>query len=79
MLRAMKPQIAFRIISILALPLSALAQDAVTAETPNGKTAAPSAREPATVFFTHDISPEGLAYKLVSPDGTEPPSTKRVD
>ncbi len=53
------------IVSILAaLSFATLAQDAVTAATPK---AAPAGKAPATVYFTHDISPEGLAkaYKAL--------------
>ena len=52
---------------LAALPLAAFAQDAVTTATPKGGAATPKAREPATVLFTHDISPEGLAkaYKAL--------------
>ena len=40
------------------------AQDATTSATPKTK---PTTPKPATVFFTHDISPEGLAkaYKAL--------------
>ena len=64
-------------IAASAFQLAAFAQTAAPAATPVPATSA----APATVFFTHDISPEGLvkAYKLVSLDGNEPPSTKRVD
>ena len=43
---------------------AALAQDATTSATPKAKPATP---KPATVYFTHDISPEGLmkAYKAL--------------
>ena len=43
---------------------AALAQDATISATPKAKAATP---KPATVFFTHDISPEGLAkaYKAL--------------
>ena len=52
---------------LAALPLAALAQDAVTTATPKGETATPKVKEPATVYFTHDISPDGLAkaYKAL--------------
>ena len=52
------------ILAALALPLAALAQDAVTTATPK---AAPAGKAPAVVYFTHDISPDGLAkaYKAL--------------
>ena len=51
---------------VLALVCAtAFAQDATTSATPKAKAAATP--KPATVFFTHDISPEGLAkaYKAL--------------
>ena len=50
--------------ALTLLCVAAFAQDATTSATPKAKAAIP---KPATVFFTHDISPEGLAkaYKAL--------------
>ena len=52
------------ILAALVLPFAALAQDAVTTATPKS---APAGKTPVVVYFTHDISPEGLAkaYKAL--------------